>query len=1277
MDKVKQVLTPKSPDADDISIKLDTNLDNLPKIELKTIFEEVIYKGLQKVVAGLTILFFVVTIVDLCLLPKSVISIVVPVSLSITIICGILAFVLPKTLISIKVANTIGASLSILAIIHSLLIFYLLAEPRQIIGIILILIASSSLLVSLEWLIAVTLVAVFGWAMVMWLTNQPDWLRSGLLIFCSAIISYLVFITRIYTLNRLETLNLKYQARKVQLEEVLAEKEKTNLELEQTLGKLKNSREDLKVLINSINGIVWEADINLSQFLFVSKKVEKILGYLSSRWLEEKGFWLSHIHPEDKEKVLMYTTSEIKYGRDYELEYRMIAADGNTVWLRDIVTVVFENERVSKLQGVMFDITDRKKVEAALIRSENRYRDLFEKANDIIYTHDLSGRFISINGHAEELLGYSREEMLTLNINQILIPEQLGRVRERMKRRLAGEILPSHELALKAKNGRQIIFEISSWLEWENDVPIAIHGIARDITERKQIEEALKESEERYKSLFNTAPIGIYRSTPEGKILDANATAIKMMGCSSLAELVERDLEKDGMDANYSRKEFKETLEKQGQIIGFEAEWNTRKGEKRFIRENASAIKNSNGKVLYYDGTIEDISKRKEIEEALRTSEKQYRLLFENNPCPCFVYDVVTLKFLAANKAAIQHYGYTLDELTSMTIKDIRPAEDVAKVLGFLSEGNHQVFQSKHWRHRKKDGTVFDVEITSDDAIFESKQARLVLARDITERKQTEELLKIARDNALESAKFKSQFLANISHEIRTPLNGVIGMTYLLLDTKLTEKQKEYIEIIHNCGDSLLALINDILDLAKIESGKLHFEQIDFDLKILVDDVIKIFSSKIESKQLNLYLYIDKNIPMGLTGDPNRLSQILINLISNALKFTNKGNIKVNIKLDQEIEDITKIRFEVIDTGIGISLETINKLFQPFVQADSSTTRQFGGTGLGLAICKQLVEGMGGDIGVDSSLGIGSTFWFTIKLIKQSNTLLKPSLKKQSFEILREDKTNSNNDNKELVRVLLVEDNLVNQSVASNILGKLGCSVDIVDNGLTALGKLLVENYDLILMDCQMPIMDGYETTMAIRTQEAKNNKSPIPIIALTAGAMEEDRKRCLESGMDDYIIKPFKPSEIDIILKKWLDKSWDPFELKDNHRNFASNLKHPKELITLDINILTELISICENNNSFFQKIFLLFIETTNQSLNLLQVSLEQKDIVAINKEAHRLKSACSNMGAIKMASLCESLEKIDDLLLAQELIYDLSSELNCVKKEIQLRLGLQEVEI
>ncbi|KAF0230303.1 MAG: multi-sensor hybrid histidine kinase, partial [bacterium] len=880
---------------------------------------------------------------------------------------------------------------------------------------------------------------------------------------------------------------------------------------------------------------------------------------------------------------------------------------------------------------------------------------------------------------------------------------------------------------------------------------------------------------------------------------------VKMMGCSSLAELVERDLEKDGLDANYPREQFKETLEKNGQIIGLESEWITRKGEKRFIRENASVIKNPDGQVLYYDGTIEDITERKEAEEALRRSEKQYRLLFENNPCPSFVYDLASLKFLAANKAAIQHYGYTLDEFTSMTIKDIRPPEDVPVLLGFLAQGNHEAFQSKHWRHCKKNGAVFDVEITSDDAIFEARPARLVLAKDVTEVKQTENLLKVARDSALESARFKSQFLANMSHEIRTPLNGIIGMTYLLLDTSLTEKQKEYIEIVRNCGDSLLTLINDILDLAKIESGKLHFEETDFDLKTLIDDITKIFSNRLDSKNLKLYSYIDKNVPIGLIGDPNRLQQVLINLINNAIKFTNKGNIKLLIKLDEEIgkkldekleekleEEIgknVKIRFEVSDTGIGISQETINKLFQPFVQADSSTTRQFGGTGLGLAICKQLVEGMGGYIAVNSSLGKGSTFCLKVlvvddnleklNILEQLNSLkmggnyvenaqealeilhlaveeedpydlviinrtisdiqtidlarlikadpkildtkivmlvssvssnltkeaentgisnylykpvtedqlyqclwavLKPSLKKQISELAKQSKetpTNAISSTDISVKILLVEDSVINQVVASNILSNLGYCVDIVNNGLKALGRVFVEKYDLILMDCQMPIMDGYEATKAIRIEEAKNNGVHVPIIALTAGAMQEDRKRCLESGMDDYITKPFKPLDIEVMIKKWLDNDLDPFKKREYSYFFDLQRTDSQELVTLDINMLAQLVSICEDDNSFLQNIFLLFIETTDKSFKTMDLCLKQKNIVTLSKEAHKLKSACSNIGAVKMASLCNSLEKTSDLSLSQKLIYELAEEYNYVKKEVKLRLGAQEIEI
>jgi two-component system, sensor histidine kinase and response regulator len=509
----------------------------------------------------------------------------------------------------------------------------------------------------------------------------------------------------------------------------------------------------------------------------------------------------------------------------------------------------------------------------------------------------------------------------------------------------------------------------------------------------------------------------------------------------------------------------------------------------------------------------------------LEASRERYRAGVAESANAIVLVDAETCQVLEFNKRWAEEVVSRPSSLSSLVLTKAMvggpEGQSLEDELAEVVRNGRPVISQR--RFTRLDGSTIDVQCSLTPSVFAGRPAVFAVIHDITKLKRIEAELAAARDLAIESARLKSEFLANMSHEIRTPMNGIIGMTGLLRETPLDPQQREFVDMVGSSATGLLTIVNDILDFSKVEAGKLEFDAIDFDLRDALEGSLDLFKERAAAKGLTLTLTIEPDVPIALVGDPGRLRQVVLNLVGNALKFTARGGIAVAVTVETASAERAKVHVAVRDTGIGIPAAAQGHLFDAFRQADGSTSRKYGGTGLGLAISRRLVELMGGSIGLDSVEGEGSTFWFTFDLARQRDPMKAAAVRTAPAT------TRSGLQG----RVLVVEDNAVNQKVSLLQLKKLGLTADAVANGREAIQALGRAPYDLVLMDCQMPVMDGFEATRAIRATATAYQR--IPIVAMTANALKGDREECLAAGMDDYISKPIKVDDLAAAIEKWI----------------------------------------------------------------------------------------------------------------------------------------------
>jgi PAS domain S-box-containing protein len=635
-----------------------------------------------------------------------------------------------------------------------------------------------------------------------------------------------------------------------------------------------------------------------------------------------------------------------------------------------------------------------------------------------------------------------------------------------------------------------------------------------------------------------------------------------------------------------------------------------------FTVQFSNAINN----IVFYKALLEEknslnerIEKRtKEILEQKDTFEAIYKTSKDG----IAILDIETTQFLDANPAYTEMTGYFLDELKRTSCINMSVEEDIPKskkaVAEVLEKGFIKNFEKRCVRKDKK-----IIIVNMSVSLMSDKKRILITTKDITQSKELENKIIEEKNKAENATKAKSQFLANMSHEIRTPMNGIIGMSQLALQTNLNNEQKDFVQKINKSAKSLLNIINDILDISKIEANKLTLEKSEFNLFSLIKDIAILFEYNISQKGLEFDINYSKDINPIFFCDSMRLSQIITNLLSNAIKFTNKGSIELTISKVRT----NRYKFKVKDTGIGISKEQQEKLFKPFEQADSSTTKKYGGTGLGLVISKKLVELMNGNIYIDSTIGIGSTFIFEIDLEERENKELE--LQDQEEEKSIDISVLENR------KILLVEDSFINQEIVIGLLKHTNMNIEIANNGKEACEKF--NNHELILMDIQMPIMDGYETTKIIR------QTSDVPIIALTANAMKEDIDESNYAGMNEHISKPIDINKLIALLVQYLQKNK---KTKPQTYNAIDRVFGQKQMM---------------NDERLYQKV----LNSFKSDYENMSFDLTNKDSL---RDIHTIKGLAATIGANRLHELAKSLE----ITKSQDNFEDFKNELNIVISQI-----------
>lgn len=1047
--------------------------------------------------------------------------------------------------------------------------------------------------------------------------------------------------------------------------------------LKATTEALQQSREFSKSLTNTVPNIIYILDLEQDRCTYVNKHIQNELGYSKEDIVQMKGHvFRSIIIPEDQARLLENITL-LKQAEDEQIikaEYRVWDNEGKVKYLycRERVFKRHKNGQVHLILGAAEDISTLREKNVELKEQKDFYEAILNNLpSDIaVFDHELRYRYANPAAFADKkmrewVIGKTNEDYFALkNIKLDQREERIWNLKSVKKEKKALEF---EEMVINQKGTPSYhLRRLNPILDEQNTLKLIV-GYSFDITERKRHQDEIVQNERRKSAILEAIPDLMYIIRRDGTILEM-LNAEKRILVSADDKIIGKSIQNVLPEPlGYKVMELIQRVLKASTIDQLEFKLELSEGT-RYFEQRMS--KYTDDEVLSIFREVTDQRKM-----ALEIKEKNELIELTLNTSPNYIYiSDANGRMVLVNQAVASLFGRTKEEMVGLKRADFFPLKEE---YASFDASDKKVIEERIEVETQSSfiqagGEGVWVKTVRRPLITPGGEVRVLgISTDETDWVLAERELQKAKELAEDSVRLKESFLANMSHEIRTPMNGIIGIGDLLAKTTLDEIQQNYVKVIRHSADNLLVIINDILDLGKIGANKLELEEIPFNLSEVMDVARQTLICKAEEK--GILLNVGPGCPERtfLKGDPYRLNQVLLNLMNNAIKFTKEGGVTLSCRVLEENQAEVGLEFSVADTGIGIPKEKHQDIFEEFIQANASTTRNYGGTGLGLSICKKLVEMQGGRIWVESKEAKGSVFKFILTFPKCTDAL--PHILNEEVDYNR---LNG-------IRILLAEDNEINVLLARTILESRKVKVDRVRNGKEALEQVKEQEYDIILMDIQMPEMNGMEATKLIRSLTDRK-KAEIPVIALTANAFKKDAEKYLKAGMDDYLSKPFKEEELFLKVLNHLPKRSTKGVFPANHKKVKASVSAPNEVVGKEIQAsvgVSPTAVICDftylkertgGDKEFMGKMGSLFLEQVPTEFGRLQNELKVRNIEEVEQIAHKLKSTVSLFGAV---SMLEHLQKIEDLASSDSEIAQI--EQLCLKVIAESNRAVKEVQI